>query len=247
MSRIADHHPRRHSRLLAAPAVSLLVAACAAQPASDRVIGSVPLPLEQFCLEAQQVVINTRHPFLVELHRDTEAFIRSKAEIDPPRVHQFIWYEDEAQTLPAMVSCKLKSADHLNLVFGEGTAGPPGTCQDMNRLTLERALAARGGAAPPVRLEPARTMLDDDEPGMSGPLWLLPHALATRDEAGTLVIDARGFLVEFLDPRFLEAPPPFRGVQYCHFIAPGYLKRLLDGEVEPGQYFGIDITDRPPP
>ena len=37
-----------------------------------------------------------------------------------------------------MVSCKLKSADHLNEAFGAGTAAGNGHCQDMNRLTWDR-------------------------------------------------------------------------------------------------------------
>jgi len=242
--------PKRQTRchlLTAIVSASLLATGCATSPAPGASADATALPLEQFCLEAQQVVVNTSHPFLIQLHQDTEAFVRSKAEIDPPRVHQFIWYEDSAGTRPAMVSCKLKSADHLNLVFGEGTAGPPGNCQDMNQLTLARVLAARGGDRPAVMLDPAETVSNAEQPGMTGPDWLLPAALATRGEDGVLVIHAKGFRVEFLDPRVLDAPPPFRGVHYCHFIAPDYLARLLDGQATPGQSFGVDVTDRPDP
>jgi hypothetical protein len=230
-----------------AAATALLGTGCAASaPPAARAAGD-SLPVEQFCLEAQRVVVGTDHPFLIQLHEDTEAFVRSKAEIDPPRVHQYIWYEDAAGTRPAMISCKLKSADHLNLVFGEGTAGPSGSCQDMNQVTVERVLATRGGNAPAIVLDRAETVSNSEQPGMTGPEWLLPYALTSRDGSGALVIHAKGFGVEFLDPRFLDAPPPFRGVQYCHFIAPSYLARLLDGQASPGQVFGVDVTDRPDP
>lgn len=225
---------------------SLLGAGCATAPRPAGSAAATP-PVEEFCLEAQRVVVGTDHPFLIQLHQDTEAFVRSKAEIDPPRVHQYIWYEDAAGTRPAMISCKLKSADHLNLVFGEGTAGPAGSCQDMNQLTVERVLAARGGQAPAIVLDRAETVSNSEQPGMTGPEWLLPYALTSRDPSGALVIHAKGFGVEFLDPRFLDAPPPFRGVQYCHFIAPAYLERLLDGQAVVGQVFGVDVTDRPDP
>lgn len=231
--------------LLAAAVLS--VAGCTVNPPPSSPSMGAALPVEQFCLEAQRVVVGTDHPFLIQLHTDTEAFVRSKAEIAPPRVHQFIWHEDAAGTRPAMISCKLKSADHLNLVFGEGTAGPAGSCQDMNRLTVDRVLAGRGGSTPAIVLDPAEGVSTSDGSGMTGPAWLLPYALASRDGSGPLVIHTKGFAVEFLDPRFLDAPEPFRGVQYCHFIAPAYLARLLDGAASPGQLFGVDVTDRADP
>jgi len=237
---------RTRTRIATTLAAALLGAGCAGSPPPAGSNAGM-LAVEEFCLEAQRVVVGTDHPFLIQLHEDTEAFVRSKAEIDPPRVHQYIWYEDAAGTRPAMISCKLKSADHLNLVFGEGTAGPSGSCQDMNQLTVARALAARRGSAPAILLDRAETVSNSEQPGMTGPEWLLPYALTSRDGSGALVIHAKGFSVEFLDPRFLDAPPPFRGVQYCHFIAPAYLARLLDGEARPGQVFGVDVTDRPDP
>lgn len=44
-------------------------------------------------------------------------------------------------------------------------------------------------------------------------------------------------------------PARFRGVRYCHFIAPAHLERLLRGEAEPGRAIGriVDTQGRGPP
>ena len=44
---------------------------------------------------------------------------------------------------------------------------------------------------------------------------------------------AKGFQVDFTDPRFARAPERFRGVHYCHFIAPEFFARLLAGRADP--------------
>ena len=59
-------------------------------------------------------------PALV-LHTDFDGFVKSKAAIEPLTIQQYIWYENDDQARPVMVSCKLKSADHLNEAFGPGT------------------------------------------------------------------------------------------------------------------------------
>jgi len=199
--------------------------------------------IASFCQQAQQVVSRTSHPFTLEHYTDFAAFARSKAHIDPPTIRQYTWYEDDAQTRPAMVSCKLKSADHLNMVFGDGTAGPDGRCQDMNRLTLAQVMDRLGERAEfAVTLDPHEDVMRDNEGGSVGPAWLAPYVMIEQTGPDRLLLRSKGFRVDFGDPRFAASAEEFRGIHYCHLIAPGYLERLLTGEAEAGRSYGVDVS-----
>lgn len=183
--------------------------------------------LEDYCLAAQRLVTRTTVPVKLVVHEDFDAFVKSKAVIEGPTIQQFVWRDADGQALG--VSCKLKSADHLELQYGAGAAGPDGSCQDMNRAVFE--LVGRGNFEPAVRkvvFEPAETVSNEQSPGMTGPDWLAPYTAAWLED-GALHIRAKGFLVDFGDERFAAAPPRFRGVHYCHFIAPLMFERLLAG------------------
>jgi hypothetical protein len=225
------------------PALTLLAAVltgCAAQPA-----GSAAPPLAEFCLEAQRVVVQTAvRPALV-VHEDFDAFVLSKASIDPLTIHQYVWRDEAGAAL--MVSCKMKSADHLNEAFGAGTSRGHRPCQDMNRLTWQRI---RDG----VPAGPGRVVFDRNElvsnpanPGMTGPDWLAPYEMTWRDADGRLHVRSKGFRVDWLDPALASAPARFRGVQYCHFIAPEYLAALVAGTATPGRMVGKVVTEAPRP
>lgn len=242
----------RIARSLAGTFAAAIVLACSgcAADGSKEVAGdrSGHTALDDFCLQAQALLANTRHPFQVTHYQDIEGFTRSKAMIDPPTVKQYIWYEDDASTRPAMISCKMKSADHLNLRYPEASAGPDGLCQDVNRQTLGRIQQEFGSwASAAVSFDPDEEVMREGAPFSAGPAWLYPFAQTTRDAAGALVIHSKGFRVDFTDPRFADRPEAFRGIQYCHFIAPSYLQRLLSGEADPGVSFGIDLTPRGEP
>jgi hypothetical protein len=199
--------------------------------------------IASFCQQAQQVVSRTSLPFTLEHYTDFAAFARSKAHIDPPTIRQYTWYEDDAQTRPAMVSCKLKSADHLNMVFGDGTAGPDGRCQDMNRQTLAQVIERLGARADfAVTLDPYEDVMRDNEGGSIGPAWLAPYVMIAQTGPDRLLLRSKGFRVDFGDPRFAASAEEFRGIHYCHLIAPGYLERLLTGEAEAGRSYGVDVS-----
>ncbi|MDH4023050.1 MAG: hypothetical protein OEW88_03920 [Gammaproteobacteria bacterium] len=211
--------------------------------------GEAP-PLAEFCLEAQQVIVHTAvRPALI-VHTDFDAFVKSKALIDPLSIQQYVWYENDDTTRPVMVSCKMKSADHLNAAFGKGTSGGDGQCQDMNRLTWERVRARLGAtAAGSLAFDGAEVVRNTENPGMTGPDWLKPYEMTWRDERGVLHLRSKGFRVDWTDPQFAAMPGRFRGVQYCHLITPEYLTRLVTGQAEAGLVVGREITDlsRAPP
>lgn len=222
--------------------------ACAAATAPGESHTPASVKLDAFCLEAQRVVVRTTATPALVVHDDFDAFVRSKAIIDPLTIQQFLWREDGLSGAPVMISCKLKSADHLNEAFGAGTSAGNGRCQDMNRLTYSRVQASLGTAAtPPVVFDPEEFVKNEENPGMTGPDWLRPYEMTWRDSGGVLHVRSKGFRVDWLDPSLAEMPARFRGVQYCHFIAPDYLERLLRGEAESGIIVGKVVVAAPPP
>jgi hypothetical protein len=224
--------------------VTMLVA-CLARPA-DPLQRLAALPLtDQYCRDAQRVVTRTQLAVKLILHTDFDAFVKSKALIEGPTIQQFNWYDSQGALLG--VSCKLKSADHLNAALGPGSAGPDGLCQDMNRAVYR--LVAAEVARPRYReviFDSAETVNNEREPGMTGPDWLRPYTMTRVDEAGALHIVAKGFVVNFTDARFATMPERFRGVHYCHFLAPEHLRALLAGTAEPGAVIGRAVDPAQP-
>ena len=228
--------------IAASAALSVLAgtAGCTTQTAA----GLTPAPpLADFCLEAQRVVVRTAVTPVLVLHTNFDDFVKSKAAIEPLTIQQYIWYEADDQARPVMVSCKLKSADHLNDAFGKGTAAGNGRCQDMNRLTYARLQSARAPAlVERVILDPAELVENPANPGMTGPDWLKPYPMTWRDDDGVLHVRSKGFRVDWTDPQFAAMPGRFRGVQYCHLIAPDYLARLVSGQATAGLLVGREVT-----
>jgi hypothetical protein len=227
--------------------VGLMAGACDRDPFELRKVPTV----DEYCLAAQRVVTRTEIPMDLVVHESFEAFVKSKAIIDEsddvarPIIQQFNWTDDEDHLLG--ISCKLKSADHLNLVFGEGSAGPDGLCQEMNQAVFK--LVAKKSGSPTfsrVSFDPAETVGNAEQPGMTGPDWLAPFTL-TYVEDDVLHIATKGFIVEFSDPRYQKAPERFRGVHYCHLIAPDYLAALMTGDAPVGAIVGREVTLSGPP
>ena len=234
-------------RLCLLAGLSLLAMACDRDPFA---LTEVPA-IGDYCFAAQRVVTRTALPMELVVHENFESFVKSKAIIDVsgkkprPIIQQFNWADDEGHLLG--ISCKLKSADHLNLVFGERSAGPDGLCQDMNQAVF-KLIAKKSGipAFGRVTFDPAETVSNESQPGMTGPDWLAPFAM-TYVEDDALHIATKGFVVEFTDPRYQNAPERFRGVHYCHLIAPDYLAALMAGEAPVDAVIGRNVELSGPP
>jgi hypothetical protein len=231
---------RRLATLATVAATAAVLAACATRaPSRDAALPAIPAAAD-YCLAAERVVTRTNVPMRVEIQPDFAAFVKSKALIEGPTLQQFGWTATDGRLLA--ISCKLKSADHLVATFGPGAAGPDGSCQDMNRALY--ALVAREVREPVFRrvvFDPAETVVNEANPGMTGQDGLAPFTLAGRDPDGALRIRTKGFVVNFTDPRFASLPVRFRGVHYCHFIAPEHLRDLLEGRAEPGAVVGRTV------
>lgn len=233
--------------MLAAAAV-LQLAGCTAGDTMADAAGTSLLTASpaEFCAEAQHVITRTRQTGEFVLHPDLDGFVKSKTDIDPLTLHVYAWPAPDDPGRAVAISCKMKSADHLNTAFGAGTAGPDGLCQDMNRETLRQVRAALPAAAGrKVVLDPGENVFNEKQPATTGADWLAPFLLTTEDDAGTLTIHSKGFRVDWLDPRFARFDARVRGVHYCHLIAPGHLRDLLTGRAAAGVRIGREWS--PPP
>ncbi|MBM4220412.1 MAG: hypothetical protein FJ170_00515 [Gammaproteobacteria bacterium] len=240
------------NRLLTAvlAAMAAFLAGCAlgdgaANDAGTKLLAAGPA---EFCAEAQHLISRTDKTGEFVVHPDFKGFVESKTSIDPLTLHVHAWAAPDDPGRIVAISCKMKSADHLNAAFGPGTAGPDGLCQDMNRETLRQVRAALPGAAGrQVVLDPGENVFNEQQPARTGADWLAPFLLTTEDAAGTLTIHSKGFRVDWLDPRFARMDARVRGVHYCHLVAPAYLRDLLAGRAKAGVTIGGVYTPPVPP
>jgi hypothetical protein len=224
------------TRILALLLPTLFMVACASHPPQAFELSEIPAA-NSYCLEAQRIVSRTTIPMQLIVHEDFNAFVKSKTSIEGPTIHQFNWYDPESNIQG--ISCKMKSADHLNMAFGAGAAGPDGFCQDMNRQVYQLLLQKTANPALiPVEFDLSESIKSKEQSNMIGPIWLKPFTMTYLDPAGVLHIATKGFVVNFADPRYQKFPPSWRGTHYCHLIAPKYLASLLNGEAAAGAIVG---------
>jgi len=220
----------------------LLPAGCANLTPDPFTLSEIP-PAYSYCLEAQRIVTRTNVPMELVVHEQLATFVRAKTNIEGPTIHQFNWRDSEGK-LQAF-SCKMKNADHLQLTFGTDAAGPDGVCQDMNiqvyKLVRRQTANVIVGN---VIFDQSESSAQKKKVSMPGPDWLMPYTMTYFDDAGDLHVAAKGFIIEFADPRFQKMPATWRGTHYCHLIAPDYLAALLQGKAEAGATVGREVERR---
>jgi len=215
---------------------TLLLAACAGFSPGPYELNATP-DLNSYCLAAQRVVTRTTVPMELIVHPDFDAFVKSKAVIEGPTIHQYNWF-DTAGNVQG-ISCKMKSADHLKMTFGEDSAGPDGYCHDMNRQVYRQLIQQNSDLADAqVVFDLSESIPSKEQSNMIGPVWLMPFTLTYRDDANELHVATKGFVIDFNDPRYQKFPASWRGTHYCHFIAPDYLSALLQEQAQPGAIVG---------
>ena len=208
-------------------------AAPAAAPAAAHT--TAPTTTANFCAIVQQRLAGTALPVRNVVHTDYQAFVKSKPRVNPLEAHQFAQFEDASRSLPMRISCKTKTADHINAVYGSGHASDDSvSCRDINRATIMgvwSALAAneRQRAAFP----PWRVMLDGDDIHVMGSAYLKPYRFVYLGEDGLPHVLAKGLLARWDDWLWKLAPERFRGAHYCHLLAPEFARRLMQGQIDP--------------
>jgi hypothetical protein len=215
-------------------ALCVLLVGCASDPIARRA-PRASFALPDLCLSAQAITSGTKVKPVVVMHSDYDAFVKSKPVVRPLELEQYIWYADAAKLQPKMVSCKMKTADHIQAEYGPNSAGTEASCAAVNQRIHASVLAsmsreARSG----LRYSQGRDLrFDTDFVTNLGPQWLAAYSMIYADAQGALHIKSKGMQNDWLDQRYIDAPVKFRGTRYCHLIAPEYLRGVLTGAIPP--------------
>jgi hypothetical protein len=230
--RICRELNRHHIACLAA---GLLVTGCASDTRPVVVGKPMTLPvINEYCAAAQKEIASARVPARNVVASDFQAFARATPAVQPLETLQFVQYADDRRTQPRMISCKLHSAEKIRSAHGATAAGESSTCARLNRRTLDAVMASLTerqkkkmpfkGAIP--------ILLDPDEQATNEAQWLEAFTMVQTDVGGTLRVRAKTLRGDGTGNVRVSNKAPVGGRQYCHLIAPDYLKRILLGEVQ---------------
>jgi len=225
--------PKLNFRSVACLAVGLVAAGCASDPRPVVVGQPMTIPtLAEYCAIAQKEIATARVPARNVIVTDYQAFSRASPQVKPLETLQFVGYADPQRTKARMVSCKLHSAERIRAEYGATAAGESTTCARLNRRTLDAvmlSLTDRQKKKMPFK-GTIGVLLDPDEQATSESQWLESFTMVQTDAGGTLRIRAKS--LGSGNMRVSSRANAGGGRQYCHLIAPDYLKRILIGEVE---------------
>jgi hypothetical protein len=229
---------------MACLALGLTLAGCATDSRPVVVGQPMAIPtLNDYCAIAQKEIATSRVPARNVLVTDYQAFSRASPSVKPLETLQYVGYADPQRTKPRMISCKLHSAERIRTEYGATAAGESTTCARLNRRTLDAVmltLTDRQKKKMPFKGSVA-VLLDPDEQAASESQWLESFTMVQTDAGGTLRIRAKSLRGE--GTVRVANKPASGGRQYCHLIAPDYLKRILLGEVQlPTQKFPANGT-----
>jgi hypothetical protein len=239
---------RKVACLAAGVAAGVLLAGCSSNPKTVVVGQPVTLPaLNEYCAVAQKEVASSRVPARNVLMTDYQAFSRASPQVKPLETMQYVAYSDSQHARARMISCKLHSAERIRSEYGANAAGEPASCARLNRRTLDAVMASltekqkkkmpfKGSV--PVMLEPDLQATSESD-------WLQEFTMVQTDAGGTLRIRAKSLSTQAPAPRGNGKAAGKVTRQYCHLIAPDYLKRILVGEVKlPGAQLPVASRSR---
>jgi hypothetical protein len=189
-----------------------------------------PWPQEEFCGRAQAFVTGSTPRVTNTVHDGLDSFRRAAPIAQPLTTQQYDWPDEQGTPRSATtISCKLVTADRIKASHGPQAARTGTSCEQVNRHSLAAVLASLSPAERERALfgQGKKVRFERDRPEPSADAWHSPVELASVDSAGRLRLVAQAWRVDWGNPRQLQLPEEARGVHYCHFIAPDYLRRLL--------------------
>ena len=196
---------------------------------------------ENFCNAIQLSIMENTVDAETVVHPDWQAFLKSKASVDPLRNEQFITAGPNGQ--PRVVSCKMKTPDHIREVYGETAAVEEArSCEAINRETVAAVLTALTPEEQDRRVvTDDQIVFEEDLTEFMGVNWVKPFDYAFEGPDGALHIRSKRLQVDWTNLLFKLAPEQFRGALYCHLIAPEYVKALLLGEADAALIWSAEV------
>ncbi len=200
--------------------------------AAQAQVAQLPDPQStDFCVAVQHTLANTDQSATNTIFDNMPDYRSSKPSVSPLNIYQLVIY---AGDLPIIVSCKIKTADHLRSEYGEEAAGKQRYCPDITRALLEQAISELEEQDAEAAETAKNFIVEDTEPYATGQSYLGDFKPSYRDSDGNIHIVTPGLQTDWEDWLFWLLPNRLRGQTYCHLPTAGYLKAIATGEMEPG-------------
>lgn len=192
----------------------------------------MPVTDKAFCEHVQRDLTGTTLALSNIVYPSYDAFKESKTKIDPIEIGQYVTTMADGKT-PMRVSCKTKTSDHLQDRYGKDAATGDKTCADINRMTIDGVYAALSDdERAKLKISQADMVIEPDEVVYMGSQWVTDYDFVYRDPEAKIRLMGKSLYVTWTNVAFAWAPERFRGVRYCHLIAPEYARKLVIGEAE---------------
>jgi hypothetical protein len=213
---------------------SILMLVSTALAIGAAMASATPLPdttTDTFCTAVQEILAGTTVPSELTIYPDIASFRQSKPTPRPLTNSQFVTLDEQGR--PKMVSCKVKSADHIRSEYGADAAGPQRYCREITVMVHAKLVARLEADEPELAATVRGYIIEPDEPQPTGAMYLSPFPLAFADGDGNLHINTQSLQVNWDDWHFWIMPNVLRGQTYCHIITPEYLEALGRGQAQP--------------
>jgi hypothetical protein len=186
---------------------------------------------DSFCADVQKILAGTKIESNLTVYPDIASFRKSKLMARPLDNSQYVTFDDRRQ--PKMVSCKVKSADHISDEYGDDAAGEQRPCRDIT-LMVQDTVARKLESEDPILAATVRSyVIEPDEPFTTGREYLTPFPLTFQGANGKLHIHTQSLQIDWLDYKWILMPYILRGQTYCHLITPEHIEALARGEAQP--------------
>lgn len=186
---------------------------------------------DTFCADVQKILAGTELESDLTVYADIASYRKSKLTAPPLTSSQYVTLDDWSR--PKMVSCKVKSADHIKDEYGDDSAGEQRPCRDIT-LMVQDNVATKLESENPVLAATVRSyVIEPDEPFNTGSAYLTPFPLVFQGADGKLHIHTQSLQIDWLDYKWILMPYILRGQTYCHLITPEHMEAVARGEAQP--------------
>lgn len=168
-----------------------------------------------------------------EIHLNFDSFVKSKPSTEPLTTHQFLHYlpvevNGTQQAFPAIVSCKLKTAERINHFDATTEAGPDLPCKNLLEREVHSVMDSLDEE--PMIFRREDVVFRDDEMANQGGTWLAPWPYSVaKFEDEKLAWQSKALLVNY--SAWNPMPARFLGTHYCHLPTPQYIRAVLTGKI----------------
>jgi len=182
-----------------------------------------------FCNQVQKNIMGINIPVKNNVYKDWESFLISKASVEPLTSEQFTSLDKNK--IPIMISCKMKSADLIQEVHGKNSVNSESmTCRSINEKTMSDIVAGLNEKEKKQLLQNEISyVFDEDISVFTGQSWTKPYQIVFKDKKNVTHIQSKRMQINWNNTLFKLMPERFRGVLYCHLIAPEHAKRIIMG------------------